>query len=120
MGQEVIAVTVALESYDEASHDIDRLRQQWKDWDPGVPLHVLHNEYASVVQPVVEFIDNVRERHPDDQIVVLIPVVRPDRRRYRVLHNQIDLVLSRALRSRTDLVVARVAMPLDPEDPGAP
>jgi hypothetical protein len=37
-----------------------------------------------------------------------------------VLHNQIDLVLSRALRSRTDLVVARVAMPLEPEDPEAP
>ncbi len=120
MGQDVIAVTVALESYDEAGHDIDRLREQWKDWDPGVPLHVLHNEYASVVQPVVEFIDDVRGRHPDDQIVVLIPVVRPDRRRYLVLHNQIDLVLSRALRSRTDVVVARVTMPLEPpEDPGS-
>ena len=38
--------------------------------------------------------------HPDDQIVVLIPVIRPDKLRYRILHNQIDLVLSSALRSR--------------------
>jgi sensor domain CHASE-containing protein len=33
--------------------------------------------------------------------------------RYRILHNQIDRVLSAALRTRTDVVVARVAMPLD-------
>jgi hypothetical protein len=45
--------------------------------------------------------------------VVLIPVVRPDRVRYRILHNHIDLVLSRALRSRMDVVVARVPMPLE-------
>jgi hypothetical protein len=31
----------------------------------------------------------------DEQIVVLIPVVIPDQVRYRFLHNQIDLVLSR-------------------------
>ena len=43
---------------------------------------------------------------------MLIPVVVPDRFRYRVLHNHIDVVLSAALRRRTDVVVARVPMPL--------
>jgi hypothetical protein len=76
---------------------------------------VLYNEYASVVQPIVEFIDEVREEHPDDQIVVLIPVIRPDKLRYRILHNQIDLILSNALRTRSDVVVARVEVPLEPE-----
>ena len=38
-------------------------------------------------------------------------VVVPDRVRYRKLHNQIDVVLSTALSSRTDLIVARVRMP---------
>ena len=42
-----------------------------------MPLKVLHTEYASVVQPIVAFIDEVRAQHPDDQLVVLIPVVRP-------------------------------------------
>jgi hypothetical protein len=32
--------------------------------------------------------------------------------RYRILHNQIDVVLSAALRTRPDIVVARVPMPL--------
>ena len=53
------------------------------------------------------------QQHPDDQLVVLIPVIRPDKLRYRILHNQLDLVLSSALRSRSDVVVARVTVPLD-------
>jgi hypothetical protein len=36
----------------------------------------------------------------------------PSRIRYRLLHNQIDLVLTAALRRRADVVVARVRMPL--------
>jgi hypothetical protein len=115
IGQEVIAVTVVLLGGDEASHYIDALRNQWRKWDPGVSLNVLPNEYSSIVQPIVGFIDEVREQHPEDQIVVLIPVIRPDTLRHRLLHNQIDLVLSNALRTRTDIVVARVTTPLEPE-----
>jgi hypothetical protein len=88
----------------------------WAQWDPGVLLQILHTEYSSVVEPIVAFIDEARA-DSDQQIVVLIPVVIPNRFRYRILHNQVDRVLSSALRTRTDLVVARVAMPLqDPQD----
>jgi amino acid transporter len=116
IGDEVVAVTVILQGDgDGGSRHSDRLTDQWRRWDPGVPLEVLHTEYNSVVQPIVGFIDEVRERHPDYQIVVLIPVIRPDKLRYRILHNQLDLVLSNALRSRSDVVVARVTLPLGPE-----
>ena len=55
---------------------------------------------------------------------MLIPVVRPDHLRSRLLHNQLDLVLTRALRSRTDIVLSRVTIPLQSKDdqagPGHP
>ena len=92
----------------------ETLQAQWRRWNPGVPLRVLHTEYASVVEPIVAFIDETGRTHPDQQLVVLIPVIRPDRWRYRFLHNQLDLVLSSALRSRSDIVVARISMPLGP------
>jgi hypothetical protein len=76
-----------------------------------VPLRVLHTPYSSVVQPLVEFIDELRTER-SDQIVVLIPFVVPDHPWHWVLHNQLDHVLSRALRSRTDVIVARVSAPL--------
>jgi len=120
LGQEVVAVMVVLEGEDEGAHDAEDLERQWREWNPGVPLRVLYNEYASVVQPIVGFIDSIRAEHPDDQIVVLIPVIRPEKLRYRILHNQIDVVLSSALRDRSDIVVARVTVPLAPDAPTPP
>ena len=123
LGDEVLAATVVLHGDEEGIRYADRLQEQWSAWDPGVPLRVLHTEFASVVEPVVELIDEMRAHH-DEQIVVLIPVVLPRRLRYRFLHNQIDLALSAALRSRSDVVVARVTMPIARSDaertPAAP
>ncbi len=115
LGQEVVAVTVVLRSGDDAVKWVDSLQRQWRRWDPGVPLTALHTDYSSVVEPVVTFIDRMRGDHPDDQIVVLIPVIRPDKYRYRLLHNQLDIVLTSALRSREDVIVARVSVPLERE-----
>ncbi len=50
MGQEVKAVTVVLQGGDEGDRYINTLREEWRKWDPGVALHVVHNEYASVVR----------------------------------------------------------------------
>ncbi len=116
LGQEVIAVTVVLEGGDEGAAYAEHFFDGWERWNCGIPLKVLHTEYASVTQPIVAFIDELREEHPDDQLVVLIPVVRPSKLRYRILHNQIDLVLSAALRNRDDVVVARVTVPLELPD----
>jgi hypothetical protein len=66
----------------------------------------------------VAFVETLRQRH-DQRIVVLIPVAMPGKLRYQLLHNHIDLVLSRALRRCPDVIVARVPMPLDlDEEPG--
>ncbi len=111
LGQEVVAVSVVVDHGDDDQHEAEELERKWAEWGPGVPLRILRTEFASVVRPIVEFIDEAREHH-DRQIVVLIPVVIPEHLRYKLLHNQIDRVLSAALRARTDVVVARVAMPL--------
>ncbi len=112
LGQEVTAVSVMLDQGDPGDEDARRLEEEWARWDPGVPLHVLRTEFASVVEPIVRYIDEVCDCH-EEQIVVLIPVLVPAKIRYRFLHNHLDLVLSSALRSRPDVVVARVTMPLE-------
>jgi amino acid transporter len=114
LGCDVEAVTVVLTDGDD--EPADTLSRQWEEWSPGVPLRVLHTEYASVVEPIVALIDEERAAR-DDQIVVLIPVVVPTRLRYRLLHNHIEVLLSAALRTRTDIIVARVPMSLDATEP---
>ena len=115
LGQEVIAVSVVMDHGDDGRREAQALERAWAEWDPGVPLRILHTEFASVVEPIVAFIDKARE-DDDRQIVVLIPVVVPEHLRYRLLHNQIDRVLSAALSTRTDIVVARVRMPVQVPD----
>ncbi|HLG91677.1 MAG TPA: APC family permease [Acidimicrobiales bacterium] len=104
----VVALTVVLDGQSQGPSPIEA---DWARWNPGVPLEVLRTEYSSVVGPIVSYIDSLRAG-TRDQIVVLIPVVVPARVRHRLLHNHLDLVLSAALRHRTDVVVARVAMEL--------
>jgi amino acid transporter len=111
IGQEVVAVSVMIGQADEGHQACQALEAEWARWDPGPPLRILHTEYASVIEPIVAFIDDARE-DSDQQIVVLIPVIIPDRIRHRILHNQIDLLLAATLRTRPDVVVARVPMPL--------
>jgi amino acid transporter len=113
LGQEVIAITVVNDDHDVNEQRGEALAQTWSEWNPGVALKVLHTDYTSVVGPICTFIDKER-RKSDRQLVVLIPVLVPAKFRYRILHNQLDLTLSRALRKRTDIVVARVQMPLSP------
>lgn len=118
LGQEVIAVTVVLAGDEEGARGVERLQEQWAAWDPGVPLRVLHTEFASVIEPIVGLIDEIRANH-DEQIVVLIPCVYQRRIRQQFLHNHIDLILSAALRSRSDVVVARVSIRVGEAAPSA-
>lgn len=117
IGGDVVAVTVIPEEGEASDERARKIRAEWDDWDPGVPLKVLTTQYASVVDPLVGLIDEVRESHRG-QVVVLIPVVLPNRLRFRLLHNHVDFVLSSALRTRPDIVVARAVMRLDLEHEG--
>jgi len=111
----VVAVMVVQEDADGSAERAQHVQQQWAQWDPGVPLKVLHTEYASVAEPIVTFIDEFREHH-DKEVVVLIPVALPDRLWEQVLHNHIDFILTNALRTRPDVISARITMPLDGDD----
>jgi amino acid transporter len=111
LGQEVVAITVVADDQDVNEQRGKDLERTWDEWDPGVSLTVLHTDFTSVVHPICAFIDKERSK-TDRQVVVLIPVLVPAKFRYRILHNQLDRTLSRELRKRTDIVVARVQMPV--------
>ena len=114
LGDEVLAVSVVFDGIESGLPPAD-VEEKWAEWDPGVPLRVLHTGYASIVQPIVKVVEELLA-DDDQQVVVLIPVVIPNRLRYRVLHNQVDLALSAALRRRPGVVVARVPMPITPAE----
>jgi len=111
LSENVIAVSVIAGEHDQGSATSGDLEGEWSRWNPGVRLQLLHTEFTSVVDPICAFIDEERAKE-NRQIVVLIPVIVPAHWRYRILHNQLDLVLSAALSKRPEVVVARVRLPL--------
>ncbi len=106
MGDDVIALAVTFSDEVEREAELERA---WAEWDSGVRLVTLRSQYHSVARPILRFINAFEHREHDyDHIIVLIPVIQPDKWYQRIFHNQLDLVLSAALRDRPELAVARL------------
>ncbi|MBO0691510.1 MAG: APC family permease [Acidimicrobiaceae bacterium] len=111
LGDDVVAVTVKFEDGNAPRTD---LAKDWEQWHPDVRLITLRSEYSSFVRPICEYIEDLQAEDPERVLLVLIPVIVPRRMRHRLLHNHLDVVLRRALRRRTDVVVGRVR--IHPDD----
>ena len=64
----ILAVTVA--SNDEERVEIER---QWKEYGVPIELHTVYSPYRELTAPIMQFIDELDERHRDDIITVVIP-----------------------------------------------
>ncbi len=64
----LLAVTVA--SDDE---ERQRVEQQWNDYGVPIELHTVYSPYRELSAPIMQFIDELDERHGDDIITVVIP-----------------------------------------------
>src|SRR5262249_61924507 len=73
ISEHVIAVSVVLEDADGRTGRGRELEERWARWNPGVPLHVLYTEYASVAEPLVAFTAHHRGQHPNHTLL-LIPL----------------------------------------------
>jgi len=106
VGDDVIALAVTFSDEVEREAELDRA---WREWNSGVRLVTLRSQYHSVARPILRFINAFERRENDyDHIIVLIPVIQPDKWYQRIFHNQLDLVLSAALRDRPELAVTRL------------
>jgi amino acid transporter len=87
--------------------------EKWKKWDPGVPLIIRYSPYRTIVQPIIEFIEEIKkEKNQEDFITVLIPEFETKRLWQRTLHNQTSWILRRYLVHETDVVISVVPFQL--------
>ena len=98
--------------------DIDpRATEQIKnDWDSGaarVTLVVLPSPYRSVMEPLLEYIEQVETERPDDYVTVILPEFVPARWWQHLLHNQRALLIKGALLFRPNTVVTSVPFHLE-------
>jgi amino acid transporter len=99
MGDTVVAVAVAGDDEECA-----RIKHAWDEWGPGVPIEVLLDPHRSLIRTVLTYIESIDATQ--DAITVLIPDIRPNKRRHEILHNQRGRLLESVLKSRTNVVIA--------------
>jgi amino acid transporter len=86
----------------------EHLRDEWTLWGGRVKLIVLPSPYRSVMEPLLEYIEQVESERRDDYVTVILPEFVPARWWQHLLHNQRALLIKGALLFRPNTVVTSV------------
>jgi amino acid transporter len=86
----------------------DQVQREWATWGGRTQLIVLPSPYRSVMEPLLEYIEQVENERPDDYVTVILPEFVPARWWQHLLHNQRALLIKGALLFRPNTVVTSV------------
>jgi amino acid transporter len=103
LSDDVRAVYVDVDSVATA-----QVRREWTVWGGRVQLVVLPSPYRSVLEPLLEYIEEAQHERPDDYVTVILPEFVPARWWQHLLHNQRALLIKGALLFRPNTVVTSI------------
>jgi amino acid transporter len=85
-----------------------RLEERWGKWGLGAPLVVLTSPYRSLMGPLLDYIDHLRQQAPNHMVTLVLPEFIPARWWQQLLHNQTALLIKGAMLFRKNVVVTDV------------
>jgi amino acid transporter len=103
LSQDVRAVYVNIDPA-----ETERLKTLWAEWGEGVPLVVLESPYRSLMEPLLEYVENLNHKSPGDYVTVVLPEFVPARWWHHLFHNQRALLIKGALLFKPNTVVTSV------------
>jgi amino acid transporter len=86
----------------------DPLRKEWSQWGDSVPLVVLESPFRSLMEPLLEYIEQVSDAQPEAYITIVLPEFVPARWWHHLFHNQRALLIKGALLFKPHTVVTSV------------
>ncbi|MBF0473554.1 MAG: hypothetical protein HQK93_07455, partial [Nitrospirae bacterium] len=99
LSKDVFAVYVCIDP--EATK---KVKTTWCKLFPEVSLIVLDSPYRSITQPLLEFIDEVHNDHPNGIITVILPELVPSKWWHHLLHNNTALFIKGLLLFKKGIV----------------
>ena len=85
------------------------IQQQWKTWGGGVPLKILRSPYRSLIEPLVEHIDDLMHgRRRNEMVTVVLPEFVTAHWWEGLFHNQSAFLIKGALLFKPGVVVTSV------------
>ncbi|QIR36683.1 APC family permease [Tolypothrix sp. PCC 7910] len=104
IADEIVAVHVDI----NGSTDREKLQEKWRQLESDIPLEIIDSPYRSVITPIVDFVSQFEERHPDVFTTIVIPAFVTRNWWDSILHNQTTLFLKTALRAKKSRVISTV------------
>lgn len=90
-----------------------KLREKWHQWGSGVNLVVVASPYRSLVRPLLNYVDRIKQSAPNVVITIVLPEFVPAKWWQNLLHNQNTLFLKGALLFKRGIVVTNVPYHLE-------
>jgi hypothetical protein len=86
----------------------ENVKKDWETWGGHVKLVILPSPYRSLMEPLLEYIEQVEGERADDYVTVILPEFVPARWWQHLFHNQRALLIKGALLFRPNTVVTSV------------
>jgi amino acid transporter len=104
LSDDVTAVNISTDA-DEA----EKLKRKWDDWGEGVRLVILDSPYRTLLEPLLEYIEEISsQRQPNEIITIVVPQFIPKRRLHNILHTNTAFWLRAALLFKPGVVITDV------------
>lgn len=107
LSKDVSAVYVCLDPV-----ETEKIKAKWDKQCMGVQLIILESPYRSVIEPLLEYIEEVRSEYKNGIITVVLPEFVPKKWWHHLLHNQTALLIKGVLLFKKGVVATSVPMHL--------
>jgi amino acid transporter len=87
---------------------VPEIKEEWDLFASGVPLIILDSPYRSLIDPILEYVDQMRAEFPDETVTVIVPEAVPSKWYHRFLQENLAFQLKFALGGRRNVVVTNV------------
>ena len=84
------------------------LKEEWQQYFPDVSLIILPSPYRSLIQPIMDYLDELHKEQPNQTITVVIGEYVSNKWWQSLLHGNTGLLLKLAFLARNDVVVSNV------------
>lgn len=87
---------------------VSQMMEDWEAHAGAVPLVVIESPYRSLLEPTLEYIDQMLDEEPDRVVTVIVPEAVATKWHHRLLQENVAQQLKRALGKRKNVVVSNV------------
>ncbi len=95
-----------------SDEESERFLRYWREWGDHVPLEMISSPYRATLAPLTNYVEALRQDHPEVSLTVVLPELVVGRAWHRLLHNRIAVRLHRALIHDEGIVVTSVPFQL--------